>query len=269
MTEFREQEVNQVSAALLSEQSVLVLGENGAGKTFLAEKVRGLLEGQGYSVAIARYSGSAKDTLLEICKQLNLPTVTGNKTMTATQLRETLLKNLPAPKTLLIIDDAHRFPASLRYWLEDCLRAGTLLLLVATAPPAKDIFLKLCRIEMQPLKNSEVRTLMYQEALAIGVPLDPGKFAELQQRAGNNPALAKRVVREALLGISEGASTDHQQYVDGTPFLVASLTIVGIVRFIGMGLGDKSLYILGGIAACLAIALRTIMFSVNRRSNRL
>lgn len=270
--ELREAEIRQVSSALLSKQSMLVLGEPGAGKTFIAEKVRDWLEEMGYTVAIANYGGSAKDTLTQIADDIGAPIMTDDekpKALSAVQLKESLLKYLVMPKTLLICDDAHRFPASLRYWLEDVLRNGGLLFLLAYQPPAKDIFLKLCRIEMQALKNDEIRTLMYKEAMAQGMTLDPSKFAALQQRAGNNPALAKRVIREELLGISEKTTGDHHQYVDGTPFLVAGLTLVGIVRFIGMGLGDRSLYIIGGIAAMLAIALKAVMYSVNRRSSRL
>lgn len=270
--ELREAEITQVSSALLAQQSLLVLGEPGAGKSWLGQKVADLLKGMGYQVAIANYGGSAKETLIGICDQLGIPTVTQDdrpKAMTAEQLRKELLLNLPAPKTLLIIDDAHRFPASLRYWLEDCQRAGVLLLLLASSPPVKDIFLKMPRIEMPPLKNDEIRTLMYQEALNCGMMLNPSKFAELQQRAGNNPALAKRVVREELLGIGEAQSTDHHQYIDGTPFLIAAVTLIGIIRFVGLGLGDRSLYILGGIITLLAIALRVIYYSLNRKRTRL
>ncbi|MBD1877226.1 hypothetical protein H6F75_27465 [Nodosilinea sp. FACHB-131] len=43
-------------------------------------------------------------------------------------------------------------------------------------------------------------------------------------------------------------STDHRQYIDGTPFLIAGLSAVGIVRLISIDLGDKALYIVGGVA---------------------
>lgn len=270
--DLREAEIRQVASALLGKQSMLVLGEPGSGKTTLGGKVKDWLEGMGYTVAIGSYGGAAKQCLVEIAEQLGAPTMTADekpKAMNAVQLKDSLLKYLASPKTLLIIDDAHRFPASLRYWLEDGLRKGGLLLLLAYQPPARDIFLKLPRIEMQPLKNDEIRSLMYQEAVAHGMMLNPSQFAELQQRAGNNPALAKRVVHEALLGIGEAQSTDHHQYIDGTPFLVAALTAIGIIRFVGLGLGDKSLYIIGGIAMIAAMVLRTLMYAVNRRSSRL
>jgi hypothetical protein len=110
---------------------------------------------------------------------------------------------------------------------------------------------------------------MYAEATAQGMAINPAKFADLQQRVGGNPALAKRVVHEEMLGIGEEMSTDHRQYIDGTPFLLASLSAVGVVRFIGLGLGDKALYIVGGVATILALTLRALFYTINRKSTRL
>jgi len=55
-------------------------------------------------------------------------------------------------------------------------------------------------------------------------------------------------------------------YIDGTPFLVAAISLVGIVRFIGMGLGSQSLYIIGSIATISAISLRVILMRANYRN---
>ena len=155
----RDEEIRQVSSALLSGQSMLVLGNPGDGKTTAGKKIGDILKKEGYTVAIANYGGAAKETLVDICEQLGVPTETDDerpKPLTAQQLRDALKDRLTEAKTLLIADDAHRWSASLRYWLEDCLREGALLLLLAYKPPAKEIFLKLSRIEMQPLENDRV-----------------------------------------------------------------------------------------------------------------
>jgi hypothetical protein len=125
------------------------------------------------------------------------------------------------------------------------------------------------RLELEPLTPDQIRTLMYAEATAHGMAINPGKFADLQQRVGGNPALARRVIHEELLGIGEDQSTDHRQYIDGTPFLIALLSTIGIVRFIGIGLGDKALYLIGGIATLLAMTLRGLFYSLNRKSTKL
>jgi hypothetical protein len=122
---------------------------------------------------------------------------------------------------------------------------------------------------LAPLKDDEVRELMKQEAIAHDARLDPRQLAELQQKAGNNPALAKRIVRETVLGISELETSQHYQFIDGTPFLVALLMLVGIVRFLGLGLGDKALYVLGGMLTILVLILRAVLYAANRGSRRL
>ncbi|WP_169617373.1 ATP-binding protein [Nodosilinea sp. P-1105] len=269
--DFRDAELGQIVSSLAKGQGLLVLGESGSGKSELATAIAKHFESQ-RKVAIATYGGSAKECLVTIAEALDVPTFTADdkpKPLTAEQLRKELLYDLRGGRALLIVDDAHRFPASLRYWLEDVLKQGGLLLLLADRPPARDVFLKLPRMELEPLTPDQIRTVMYQEATNQGLAINPSRFADLQQRVGGNPALAKRVIHEELMGIGDEMSTDHRQYIDGTPFLIASLSAISIVRFIGIGMGDKALYMVGGIAMILAMTLRTLFYSLNRKSTRL
>lgn len=271
ITEFRAGETEQVLDSLRKGQSLLVLGEAGSGKSVLGIEIARRMSAA-MKVAVVSYSGSAKQTLITIAEAFEVPTETADerpKPLTADQLRQEIKSDMEGGGRLLIADDAHRWPASLRYWMEELLRGKSLLLLIADRPPAKDVFLKMPRLELEPLTPDQIRTLMYAEATAHGMAINPSKFAELQQRVGGNPALAKRVVHEELLGIGEEMSTDHRQYIDGTPFLVAGISAIGLVRFIGLGLGDKALYIVGGVATLLAITLRTLFFAVNRKSTKL
>lgn len=271
--ELREAEIKQIATALLSKQSMLVLGEPGAGKSTVGEKVKAELEAKGFTVAMASYSGAAKETLTSIADQIGAPTTTDDekpKQLTAAQLRDSLLKHLCKAKTVLICDDAHRWSASLRYWLEDITRNKGILLLLASSPcPPKDIFVKVPRIELAPIRDEQIRALMKAEALSYDVRLEPKTLAELQQRAGNNPALAKRVIRETVLGIAETTTGDHYQYIDGTPFFVMLLMLLGIIRFVGLGLGDKVLYVMGGIITLVALLIRTLLYASNRGGRRL
>ena len=63
MTDLREAEINHVTDALLSGESLLLVGEPGSGKTTLGERVRSQLEQRGYTVGMVKYSGSAIDCL--------------------------------------------------------------------------------------------------------------------------------------------------------------------------------------------------------------
>jgi AAA domain len=270
----REQETNEIAEALLSGQSLLVLGEPGSGKTTLGNAVRSRLEAAGYNISMGQYSGSAKDLLLELCDQVGVAVQfdPGNgkpKNKTATQLRADLLKKLTQSKTLLIADDAHRWSSSLRYWLEDIWRGGGLLLLLAYNVNPADIFEKLPAYPLKPLDDAQVREILRTEAERQGVKLSLTELARLQASAGNNPAIAKRVIREASLGLAPEASAQHHQYIDGTPLLIVLLAAIGVVRLVGLGLGDKSLYVIGGMLTLFTIALRGVLYAANRGGKRL
>ena len=208
--------------------------------------------------------------MLEICDQLgcDIEDNSGNKPRpyTADQLREEIAQELEIANTLLICDNAHRYPVSLRYWLQDCLGSKALLLMLATKPPVGGIFFKMPRISIQPMMSQEIREIMLEEAGEINLKLPASTIADLEQRCGGNPFLARRVVREQSLNLGADEQGDRIDYVDGTPFLIAGLSLIGIVRFIGMGLGDKSLYIIGGIATISAISLRVVLMRANYRN---
>lgn len=270
-----EREIEQALAAVENHRSILVIGGPGAGKTTIGEEIKNKLS-ETHTVAMVSYSGGSKELLIDICEQLDVPTeeVIGQdkdgedrtKPLTAEGLRRALLKEIPNDKTILICDDANRWPVSLRYWLESLLRKGAVLLLLADNPPSKDVFLKVPRITIAPIASTEIRSMMIQAAEKANLRLSTAEIADLEQRCGGNPALANRVISEHLLGIGEEQGSDHRQYVDGTPFVLAAFTVFGIVRFIGLGMNDRTLYIIGGICTLMAIALKTIFTQANRGS---
>lgn len=274
MENFRQTEINQAIASIEVNQSLLMIGEEGSGKTAIAEAVRTAFKSRGWNVAIADYASGAKDTLLEIADQLGCQ-VTDNsgknpKPFTASQLRDEITQTLEKPNTLLICDNAHRYPQTLRYWLQDCLGSKSsdraLLLLIATKPPTGGIFFKMPRIPIPPLESLQIREIMLEEADEINLKLTASVIADLEQRCGGNPFLARRVVREQSLNLGQDEQGDRVDYIDGTPFLIAAMSLVGIVRFIGMGLGSLSLYIMGGIFTISAISLRVVLMRANYRN---
>jgi hypothetical protein len=273
--DLRHEDTQRAIAALTEKQSILVLGDDGGGKTTLANNVASELRSRGYIIAIADYGGSAKKTFEVIAEQLAVDTFRVNGAgkdipLTADQLREAIaLVLLAEDRPILICDNAHRYPSSIRYWLEDICAAGGVVFLLATRAARRDIFLKMPRTELKSLQTDQVRSLMIAEAKELGVTLDNSKLAELQERSGGNPFLAKRAVREEVLDLGEGEAGDHTEYIDGTPFLVGAVSLVAILRFVGLGLGDKSLYIIGGIFTVLAITLRVFFMQINKKSTRL
>jgi hypothetical protein len=265
---YRSKEKKRIVAALLANSSLSVVSEPGAGKSFLAEAVQEELAAQSFLVAAPRI-GTTKQILLDIAYSLGVDAETlEGKTMNTQQLQGAIAQFLNDQIAFLILDDAHRFPVSLRCWLEQLHSQGQPMLLLATYPPARDIFLKLPRIELEPLGDRLIREIMEDEAESLSISLTPGQLADLQQRTGGNPMLARRTVREEYLGL-DGNAPDHTQWIDGTPLLIAGLMCFMILRFLGLGFNNTSLYLLGGILTVAVGVVRLMIYSLPRQSGRL
>ena len=104
---------------------------------------------------------------------------------------------------------------------------------------------------------------MCEEAARINAELSNAQLAHLQERCAGNPMLAKRVVREEHLGVEEPVS-DHTQWADVTPFIIGFLMCTIIVRFIGLGFNNKTLYLVGGILTVIVAVIRLIIYSLPR-----
>jgi hypothetical protein len=245
---------------------MLLVGESGIGKSVLAGQI-----GKEVSAAIVgTYDGSVKETLRQLALALECPLEDGEtgKQLTIDQLKEELKANLVGSDTVVIADDAERWPASLQYWLERLRQSGVTLCLLANAPPRKGIFLNLLRLELKPVPDELIRTLMYQEASVLGTGIHPAKMATLVTKAGGNPGLARRMVREVAAGIDDPNALDSSQYVDIMPMLMAIGALCGAVRLIALGLGDRTVYIMAGIGFSCFVAIRYLRMMFPRDTRR-
>jgi hypothetical protein len=207
--------------------------------------------------AIAVYNGSLKKFVQQIAEGLDFPTENENgRPMTADALKDELTDNL-GDRHLLILPESQRLPASVRYWLEALLDNGVRIAAFSIANPRRDFFLKLHEIELSLPSDREIRQIMEAEARKRGLRLNRSQLAELQSRAGKNPFLARKVVSSYALGL-EDDRPEHSQYLDISPIIIASLFCLGIVRFVGLGTGNRGLYIVGGVAFILAMMFRQL-----------
>lgn len=265
---YRATEQRRIGAVLRSGSSLLVVAESGMGKSVLGDAIAQELQEEGYLLAIVQ-PASTKQLLLRIAEQLGVEvTDLEGKNLTTAGLKGAIVDFLSAQTAFLICDDAHHFTPEIRRFLEELHERHCPMLLLATTPPAKDIFLKLPRIELKPLQDIAIRDIMAAHALELGLSIGTAQLAGLQQRCGGNPMLAKRVIQEEYLGLDDTAP-DHTQWIDGTPYLIAGLMVFGMVRVIGIGLNSTSLYLIGGVLSVLVGILRIIFYSLPKKSTRL
>ncbi len=258
--------MREITTAIEAGKSVLLLGEAGSGKTTLAETLVTTISG--LKIAFVSYDGSVTGTLEAIADQLGIDTTNEKgRPLRGEALKEAIADGMDS-NTLLICDNAHRWAASLRYWLEILHGKGVTLLLLAIEDLKRDIFIRLTRIELPRLSENEIREIMIREAVTINLSINPSKISYLQAIAGSNPMLAKQVIQEAKLGRHFEEGGKGSSYINVAPFVNGILTLLGVIRFLGLGLGDRSLYIFGGIAMILAIAFRYIGLGLNQAAKR-
>ncbi len=189
--------------------------------------------------------------------QLGCPTENDQgKAMTVDVLKEEILEN-SGEDTLLILPEAKRLTTSIRYWLEDMISAGVCVVCFAVANPSKDIFLEMLEIELELPSDRVIREVMEAEAQKQGLQISKSRLAELQPLAGRNPMLARKIIKNEKLGLKQD-KPEHTQYVVIMPILVALLMSFGIIRFVGMGTGNKSLYIFGGVTLVAGMTLKQL-----------
>jgi energy-coupling factor transporter ATP-binding protein EcfA2 len=267
---YRQEEFNRVKASLLANSSILVVGEEGSGKSMLANAVvDGLIE-SGFKVAFVEPT-SVKQMLMEIASQLEINTVSlEGKSLNTEQLKNAIAMRLGdrTETAFLVIDDAHACDLKFRMWLKQLRRMSALMLIMATRPPKSDIFTHIPRIELKPLPEYAIREIMVAAALSQQISLTNAELSKLQERAGGNPALAQRAINEEYLGLEvEGA--DHDRYFDITPLILLVGIVFVMMRFIGLGTSNQALYIFSGIIAALFIGVSRLLYSLPSESKRI
>jgi hypothetical protein len=210
-----------------------------------------------FNSAIATYKGSIKKFFVAIAMQLDCPTENEqNRPLTVDALKQEILEN-SGEDTLLIFPEAKRLTTSIRYWIEDMISAGAKVVCFAVANPGKDIFLDMLEIELSLPSDAHIRLVMAAEAQRQGLQIDISRLAELQPLAGRNPMLARKIIKQEKLGIKQD-KPEHTNYVVIMPVIIAMLFSFAVVRFIGMGTGNKGLYITGGVCLVSAMALKQL-----------
>lgn len=239
--------------------SLLILGEPGSGKTFLAKQIEKEL-----NAVICSYTGSVFETLVAIASAIDCSTEdeeTG-KPLKASDLKKEIELNLG--NRILCIDNAHNWTKSLRLWLESLHSNGGCLLLTATRRELEGITFKIPRLRLPPLKEDEIRQIL----LSKNPKLPTWKLSELASQAGGNPMLAQRLVDELQTGTLSADSKDGSNYKDASPAILGLLSGIGMIRFLGLATGDRSLYIIGGVSLTIFVMLKSfgrLMPKGNRR----
>lgn len=213
-----------------------------------------------FSVATATYKGSGKKFFQQLAEQLDVPIEVEDdkgriKPLTLDQLKEEIALNIPTD-ALFLLPEAKRLTTGIRFWLEDLIEAGCRVCCFAVANPQRDIFIEMIEVKLELPSDRAIREAMQDEAAKLNFDLTTARLSQLQPLAGRNPMLARKVVRQEKLGINQ--TVEHRQYLVMMPILIAALFSFAIIRYVGMGTGNKNWQIFGGVALTVAMAAKQL-----------
>ena len=234
---------------------MIVIGESGSGVEELAKVAAKKLQQSIQAI----YKGSGKKFLQAIAIGMDIPIRdiddegTEGKELTLDMLKSEILEN--CANYTLIIPEAQRLPAGIRYWMIDCIGEGLRVCAFSPQNPRKDLFLDLIEVEMSLPSDDRIREIMRSESRRYNLNLSESDLSRLQPLAGKNPMIAKKVIRAEALGLKQD-KPEHSQYLDIWPLVMAALAMLAILRFVGQGTNDRSLYLIGGMAMMTSMSLR-------------
>ncbi len=136
----------------------------------LGEKIK--LTTHCYLITTRCHNAISKRSASRTAFNLDIPTEdeeTGKK-LTVDALKDEILEN-SGEDTLLILPEAKRLTTSIRYWLEDMMSAGVIVVCLAVVNPKKEIFLEMLEIELDLPSDRDIREIMEAEAQRQGLSL--------------------------------------------------------------------------------------------------
>ena len=244
---------------LRNNHSCIVTGELGTGLEDVAAGVAVELAPE-FSIATATYKGSSKKFFQQIAEQLDVPTEMEDdkgrvKQLTLDQLKEEIALNIPTD-ALLLLPEAKRLTTGIRFWLEDLIANGCRVCCFAVSNPCRDIFIEMIEVELELPSDRTIRSAMEDEAAKLNLDLTPARISQLQPLAGRNPMLARKVIRQEKLGINQ--PIEHRQYLVMMPIILSALFSFAVIRYVGIGTGNKDWQIFGGVALTVAMAAKQL-----------
>ena len=246
---FRQDLVLKIVKLLKQGQSLFVKGEAGSGKTHLAEAIAAELKSQGLPVAMLS-PGTAKEILTGVAESFGIDTNNENdKPLSTTALRDEITEHLKIRSCFLICDNLPQIPAALRLWLDKLYVEGQPILATGKLKPEKDIIFKLVGMELEPLGDEAIKSLIDKTAHNLGIRVDS---RELCQKCSGNPGIAIKLVKEANL-LEQGLEIkqnepEHQRWFALDRWIVLLIAMLALFRYAGR----DPLLIVGGSAMLLS-----------------
>ena len=173
-------------------------------------------------------------------------------------------------KPVIAVDDLTSLtPTQMAFWLAIFEHAQVIGCASEKKPRVKKLWWKMKEISIKPLPPAVVKEMVKQYITSKGVLIEspdqyiahvvkqssgiPQAIFDMLEESSKERIIDKRKVREMRhdAGI---------KYLDFTPMVMLLGALIVSMRYIGMGTGDKTLYIMGGMGAALFLTFKFFIF---------
>ena len=173
-------------------------------------------------------------------------------------------------KPVIAVDDLTSLtPTQMAFWLAIFEHAQVVGCASEKKPRVKKLWWKMKEISIRPLPPAVVKAMVKdyitQKAMLIESPDQfishvvkqsagiPQAIFDMLEESGKERLIDKRKIRE--MRHDAGVT-----YLDFTPMVMLLGALIVSMRYIGMGTGDKTLYIMGGMGAALFLTFKFFIF---------
>jgi len=291
----REELVGDLVAEIKKGKHVILTGPVGIGKSAV---LREALKRAPIDLLIKLDDYQAKGQFIEIAKQMlelgllsakelglpvkfhNLPIADIDWKEVKNQINRMSMRDLthaiiPAlaradTRAVIAVDDLTSLtPTQMAFWLAIFDHAQVVGCASEKKPRVKKLWWKMKDIAVKPLPQDVIRKVVKAYIVKKGILIEspdlyishvvkqsggvPQAIYDMLDESGKERIIDKRKVREMRheAGIS---------YLDFTPMVMILGAVIVSMRYIGMGTGDKTLYIMGGMGAALFLTFRFFIF---------
>ena len=291
----RDEQVADLVAEIRKGKHVILTGPVGIGKSAV---LREALKRAPIDLLIKLDDYQAKGQFIEIARQMlvlglvsamelglpvkfhNLPVADIDWKEVKNQINRMSMRDLthaiiPAlaradTKPIIAVDDLTSLtPTQMAFWLAIFDHAQVIGCASEKKPRVKKLWWKMKEIVVKPLPHDVIRQVVKKYIETKGVLIEspdlyishvvkqsggiPQAIYDMLDESGKERIIDKRKVRE--MRHEAGVS-----YLDFTPMVMILGAVIVSMRYIGMGTGDKTLYIMGGMGAALFLTFRFFIF---------
>jgi len=264
----RRAELQQLRRLVAEGRHILILGSEGMGKTTLLKAIFNVVPN--LEKILLEQSSPAKSFLLHLAQELHrlglLKDIHQLDRRRNGQLASAVIKALAGSgkKWLLFLDGFEPTPKQLPI-LEALMPYCQLVATArATKPSAAVFFSAFSRVELGPLDEGACKQIVDSYVVPNGIAAQNQELlkAKLIEASKGNPKLLIRLLEKfSHSGFVDNEAIEAElpkdrEYFDLRPLVVLAFAGAIAIRYIGIGLEQEEIYVLGGIGTAFFLALR-------------